>query len=166
MKFKVEISLVEGCEPALWKTESVNVHFWNVPSVLWLLYFPLEPGLWRHLRFVVYVSDLPSCLWWRGSVYLAVWFWTWDPQGGTRGGRDSLMLWILSSGALVRRRGDPGSWSSVGHSLGSPGGLAAKIPHFHCRQGRARRGERAWVREVPHASRCGQEKKNLSAFPP
>ena len=93
-------------------------------------------------------------------------------KGGTRGGRDSLM-WILSSGAVIRRRGDPGSWSSVGHSLGFPGGLVAKIPHFHCRQGGVRRGgggadwgERAWVGEFPHASRYGQEKKNLSAFPP
>ena len=135
---KVEISLAEGCEPALWKTESVNVHFWNVPSVLWSLYFPLEPGLWRHRRFAMAVSDFPSCLRWRRSVHLSVWFWTWDPEGGTRGGRDSLM-WILSSGAVVRR-GDPGSWSSAGHSLGSPGGLTAEIPCFHCRQDGAWRG--------------------------
>ena len=48
-------------------------------------------------------------------------------------------MWILSSGAVVRR-GDPGSWSSAGHSLGSPGGLTAEIPCFHCRQDGAWRG--------------------------
>lgn len=120
MKFKIEISLVKGCEPGLWKTENFDVHFWKELSVLWLLYFHLESclGYWSSqqvcgggFRFSQLSQSVKRC-----CAFVCV-ILNLGPIGkGQEVVRRASRSGLLSSGSVIRRA-SPRSWPSAGQSL-------------------------------------------------